>query len=215
LIEVYAIVPVREFKDAKQRLGNFLDEPGRAALAKALLLHVLRSLEQAERITGVLVVSSGGKQSAENLASFPKVEVIQESKFHGGVNSAVNDGIDFVRQSGEDREILVIPSDLPLLSYEAVDLAVQLLEEYDVVINPSLRKDGTNLLAFHLSKIIPLWYDRNSFPNHVREVESRKFHYLITNWKEFSYDVDDQKDLEGIMNQFKVKTLDSFLRLLN
>jgi 2-phospho-L-lactate guanylyltransferase len=214
LIEAYAIVPVREFKDAKQRLGNFLGEPERAALAKALLLHVLRSLEQANRITRVLVVSSDEKNSVENFAPFQKVKVVQESKIHGGVNSAVNDGMNLIRQSGAALEILIVPSDLPLLSREAVDRAIQLLDEYDLVINPSLRKDGTNLLAFHLSKIIPFWYDRNSFHNHVKEAESRNLHYLITDWKEFSFDVDDQKDLEEMISLFKAKTLESFLRLL-
>ncbi|HYB04014.1 MAG TPA: NTP transferase domain-containing protein, partial [Nitrososphaerales archaeon] len=155
MIEAFAIIPVREFKDAKQRLGNFLSEAGREALARGLLLHVLRSLEQAERVTAVLVVSSNEKQSAENLAAFHKVKVIQESMTHGGVNSAVNDGINLIRGSSNDPKILIVPSDLPLSSHEAIDRALQMLDEYDLVINPSLRKDGTNLLAFHLSKIIP------------------------------------------------------------
>lgn len=214
MTEVYAIVPVREFKDAKQRLGNFLGETERAAMAKALLLHVLRSLEQADRVSGVLVVSSAEKQSVEDLSTFQKVKVVQESVNHGGVNSAVSDGINLIGQSSEAPEILIVPSDLPLLSSEALNRAIKLLGEYDLVINPSLRKDGTNLLAFHLSKLIPFWYDCNSFPNHVKEAESRKLHYLITDWKEFSFDVDDQKDLEEMMNQFKVKTLASFLSLL-
>ena len=149
----------------------------------------------------------------EDSSTFQKVKVVQESVNHGGVNSAVSDGINLIGQSGEAPEILIVPSDLPLLSSEALNRAIKLLGEYDLVINPTLRKDGTNLLVFHLSKLIPFWYDHNSFPNHVKDW-NKKLHYLITDWKEFSFDVDDQKDLEEMMNQFKVKTLASFLSLL-
>jgi 2-phospho-L-lactate/phosphoenolpyruvate guanylyltransferase len=214
LTRTYAIVPIRDFGNAKRRLGRTLDKAQRAALALALLSHIIRALEGTNRIVETIVVASDEKESREALSSFQRIRIVQETSFHGGVNSAVIDGLAVLAPESEDPDILILPSDLPLLSTEAVERALRLLDDHDLAINPSLRKDGTNMLAFHYSKRIPLWYDHNSYQNHVREAMSKNLLFVETNWEEFSFDIDDEADLDAVTKKFGAKSLVSFLSLL-
>jgi 2-phospho-L-lactate/phosphoenolpyruvate guanylyltransferase len=210
---VFAIVPVREFKNTKLRLSGVLSEAQRAALTQALLVHVCEALE-ASKIAGVFVVSSCADETSKVLQRFAKVRVIQESNVRGGVNSAVWDGVSKIAKVAGDPKILVIPTDLPLVSSKIVDQAIDLIENHDIVINPSLKKDGTNLLGFRLSKMIPLSYDRNSYTNHLNEVKARKLDYTLVEWDEFLYDIDDPSDLESIQKMLKVASFDSLISAL-
>ena len=215
MTEVYAIVPVREFRNTKLRLSAVLTESERASLTGALLKHVISVLLRSKKITAVIVVSTDPREVASALGPLEKIRIIQESKFHGGVNSAVNDGIEQVRfQKEKDPMILVLPSDLPLLTRDSVDNAIDLLDKYDLVINPSIKKDGTNLLEFRLSNLIRLYYDQDSYTNHVREAQSRKLDFLMIEWKEFSFDVDDPEDLNELNNKFKTESVASLIKQL-
>lgn len=213
MTESYAIVPVREFRSTKLRLSSILTEPQRAAITESFLLHSLRALEESD-INSTMIVSSDGLQSNYKVTNFQKVKTIQEVKYHGGVNSAINDGLTHIKKISENPNILVIPSDLPLLSSEAVNGVLDLLNQYNLVINPSFKKDGTNLLGFWLSKIIPFYYDRDSYANHVKEAESRKLKFLSIEWKEFSFDVDSPEDLKSLMHELGASSIDSLIRSL-
>ena len=61
-----AIIPVKRFGVAKQRLLEALDRPGRAALVKAMLADVLAATAGAELIERVIVVT--GERRAERIA---------------------------------------------------------------------------------------------------------------------------------------------------
>lgn len=209
MIESYAIIPVREFRNTKLRLSRILTESQRAAITESFLIHTSRVLDESD-IKSTLVVSSDGIQSNSKF-NFQKIKIIQESTYHGGVNSAVTDGVSQIRKMADNPKILVIPSDLPFLSGEAINKVLELLNVYDLVINPSFKKDGTNLLAFRLSNIIPLYYDQDSYSNHLKEANSRKLNFLSIQWKEFSFDVDSPEDLEILMRELNVSSFDSLL----
>ena len=59
-----AILPVKRFDQAKQRLGEALGAATRAALAAAMFADVLAQIQRADRARRVLVVS-GEPQRAE------------------------------------------------------------------------------------------------------------------------------------------------------
>ena len=64
-----AIIPVKRFGAAKQRLLDALDRPGRAALVKAMLADVLAATASAELIERMIVVT--GERRAERIALAP------------------------------------------------------------------------------------------------------------------------------------------------
>ena len=121
---------------------------------------------------------------------------MREIKRRGGVNGAMSQGIDSLAGSlNEDSLLLLIPSDLPFLGPETVNSAISLASDFDIVINPSRKKDGTNLLLMKRLNRIPLHYDDNSFVRHLDEASRSRLRFIVTEQKGFSFDVDDETDL--------------------
>ena len=81
-VRATAIIPVKRFGQAKQRLLDRLDRPQRAAIVKAMLADVLAATSAADSIERVIVVTGEGR--AERLAlrhaqrSTTPLEVLQE-----------------------------------------------------------------------------------------------------------------------------------------
>jgi 2-phospho-L-lactate/phosphoenolpyruvate guanylyltransferase len=215
LNDVYAIIPVREFKTTKIRLSQILTENEREQLTRALLIRVTTSLEKSRNIAGVIVVGTRVEEVYRAIGRISKFKIIAESTKNGGVNSAVSDGISLVENISSDSAVLIVPSDLPFISDKSVESAINLLSSYDLVINPSRKKNGTNLLAFPLSKRIRLWYDNDSYRSHLNEALKHNLKSLSIDWQEFSFDVDDPEDLENLRTKMTADSFDSLIKRLN
>jgi 2-phospho-L-lactate guanylyltransferase (CobY/MobA/RfbA family) len=105
----------------------------------------------------------------------------------------------------------MLPSDLPLITHSKIDDAVDLLQKYELVMNPSLKKDGTNLLAMKSSLKFQLHYDDDSFVKHSAEAKRRHLNFQLLDWQEFSIDLDDASDLKRAMEFYKSRSFNDFL----
>ena len=208
-----AVIPVRDFATTKLRLKSILDERQRATLTATLLKNVLRAVEESD-LDRVIVVAANREKAAKDLVGFSKLVVIQESTHNGGVNHAMQDGINSLGSSAESSSFLFIPSDLPLLNGGALNKALELLSKHDLIIIGSDKKDGTNLLGMSRSGIIPMHYDDDSFTKHLVEAESRGVDYVAPVWQEFSFDVDDREDLETLVRIMQVSSFDELISKL-
>jgi 2-phospho-L-lactate guanylyltransferase len=211
--ETYSIIPVREFPTTKVRLGSILSEYERANLTKTLLKRVVDANQRSD-ISEIIIVSSIPDEITFLLGDFSKAKAVRESRIHGGVNSAMFDGIEHIRKKNINQKILLMPSDLPFISASAINNVLSLLDQYDLIINPSTKKDGTNLLAFALSHIIHLHYDDDSYSNHLKEAQKTKLKYISTGWKEISFDIDDPEDLTSLMRELNVNSFSSLINSL-
>jgi len=213
---VLAVIPVREFGKSKLRLRGYLSGAERSALTKTLFEHVLKALEES-LVSKILVVASDVAEISNHVDTARNTFVIGESKHHGGVNEAVMDGIFYSLAEIEDfTSIMIVPSDLPLLSSEAINDAISQLSRYDLIIGPSSKLDGTSLLLFDVKKgKIPFHYDDNSYRNHVKEAKELKMRYTIIKSKEFSWDVDTKDDLKKLMSKLKIRSFQELLHEIN
>lgn len=208
------IIPVRQFTSTKLRLRSVLSKTQRANLTCSLLLNVLSQVEKSQAV-GAIVVASKPDLVRKRVRGFSKVRVIRESRYHGGVNSAMQDGLKYIGKKHQDASIILIPSDLPLLTFKALDNIISLLEKYDLLINPSSKLDGTSLLAFNLGLgQIPFHYDDDSFRKHWAEVKELKIKHLILKMREFSFDVDSDRDLERLSKTLKALSFRELLAKL-
>ncbi|MFI5419877.1 MAG: 2-phospho-L-lactate guanylyltransferase [Nitrososphaerales archaeon] len=208
----FAIVPVREFGESKQRLSRVLTSAQRADLTLILLSKVLREL-QYSLIDQVILVAADANEARKLVPSYSKLEIIEECIHHGGVNSAMRDGLRRIPQTRKTR-VLLLPTDLPLITRSALDRAISLLDDYDVIINPSERKDGTNLLGFRASTPIELYYDNNSVTNHIAQAQKLNLRYLSIDWNEFATDFDDEEDLNTLMKIFEASNFQNLIQRL-
>ncbi|HSG89503.1 MAG TPA: 2-phospho-L-lactate guanylyltransferase [Pseudomonadales bacterium] len=106
---MWAIVPVKQFHLAKQRLAPGLSETERADLFRAMVADVLACIRATAGITHILVVTR--EPAARDLAAAVDAEILVETD--GGLVPAVTQGAAAARLAGA-AGIVIVPGDLPL-----------------------------------------------------------------------------------------------------
>src|SRR6476660_5813325 len=105
---VAAILPVKRFGAAKQRLSGALGDDFRAALAAAMVADVLESLRLAQEVDLTIVVSGAiDEPPADGV-------VLIEDALDAGQSPAALAGMEHAAKHGHTQAILV-PGDCPLL----------------------------------------------------------------------------------------------------
>ena len=207
------IIPVREFGAGKLRLRSVLSDEKRKSLSMALLGRVLSAMDRSD-VERIVVVASDKDEISKQYDGYSKLSLISETIHHGGVNSAVRDALDYLK-NGSSSKTLITPSDLPMINHQRVNEALKLMERYELIINPSLKKDGTNLLGITNPSEFVFHYDDDSYNRHLAEAESHHMNYVKLDWNEFSFDIDDADDLEMLIDIHKTTSFDELLRKIS
>src|SRR4051812_49498869 len=140
-----AILPVKRFGAAKQRLDNGLSEGTRRALAEAMVTDVLIALRRAKRVDEVLVVS--GETMAVALAAGYDAAAVVDDPDDAGHSSAAVRGVQAAMERGATR-VLLVPGDCPALDPAEVDALLDRAESGpDVLVVPDRHGSGTNALV--------------------------------------------------------------------
>ncbi len=122
-----AIVPVKRFARAKQRLLERLDRPARAAIVKAMLADVLAAVSSTSGVERVILVS--GEPRAERIAlrhaqrTTTPLEVLRDPK-DAGHSQAATLGIVRAKALGAEC-VALLPGDCPLLISAELDAALE------------------------------------------------------------------------------------------
>ena len=106
-----AILPVKRFELAKQRLGAALDAQQRRQLAEAMVGDVLAALRATAGIERILVVTR--QASVGELATRAGGEVVEDQR-EDGQSAAAQQGIARALQLDAER-VLLVPGDCPAL----------------------------------------------------------------------------------------------------
>jgi 2-phospho-L-lactate guanylyltransferase len=164
-LKVFAIVPVKSFENAKTRLGTLLSTAERIKLSGMLLKRTIYILKKTPGIQKILLVSSDSR--TKKIARKYGVIFLEEDK-ESGVNSAINLADKFCVTACADAS-LILPIDLPLIFPEDVSIICKsvLDDNTCVVLCPSYKFDGSNVLLRKPCNIIGTSYDANSYLMHV------------------------------------------------
>ena len=177
---------------AKSRLSPVLSQEERDELESLLLSWVLRALRGAGLLAVTHVVSSDPE--ILRLANRHGAGTVREAR-DGGVNAAVEAGVIAL---GRPRKVLVLPSDLPLLSASQLKDIVSLSELLHVVIAPSASFNGTNALVFPPRVGLPLSYDNDSFWNHIKASGRKGLSVGVVSKPGLTFDLDSPEDLRNL-----------------
>ena len=112
-----AVLPVKRFDAAKQRLAAGIDDERRRELAGAMVADVLEAIGEARTIERTIVVS--GDPVAQELAAEAGAEVVPDPEDAGHVEAALA-GIARAEVEGAERVVL-LPGDCPLLDPRELD----------------------------------------------------------------------------------------------
>ena len=158
-------MPAKQFEKGKSRLASLLDICDRVKLGELLLDSTLHTLENATALYSTVVISTDVR--AKRIAKMHSAIFVDEGK-QIGVNNAVNLANDYCARAGAVATV-VVPQDLPLALSEDIDMICNSAKEYDrcLIICPSARYDGSNVLLRRPPKLIDSHYDNNSFNMHI------------------------------------------------
>jgi 2-phospho-L-lactate/phosphoenolpyruvate guanylyltransferase len=184
-----AILPVKSFAAAKQRLAGLLGAGSRQALAQAMFSDVLTSLRHVSGLEGVLVVTRD--REAEAIALGRRVPVLRDAE-QEGQSQAASIGIRHALAAGYER-VLLVPGDTPLL--DPREVAGLLEQESPVTIVPDRHGTGTNALLLSPPGAIAPSFGPGSFARHVEAARAAGVAAAVEQVPTLMLDVDTPDDL--------------------
>jgi 2-phospho-L-lactate guanylyltransferase len=190
--KIAAVIPIKNLHFAKSRLSNILTPQQRKSLVLYLLNITIKTLKESQFISEIIIVSSD--KAIQRFCVKNNLRFIRDSD--NGVNNAVRLADLYCIDNDIDANI-IIPQDLPLLSVNEIDEICNISKKYIkcIIICPSKRFDGTNILFRKPPDVIKTFYDDNSYINHLKE--ARKFNIPIESLDldKLKFDIDTKEDL--------------------
>ncbi len=197
---LWAIVPVKPLRRGKSRLAGVLTEEERLDLNSQLLIHTVDTLSEIPEIEQILVVSRD--QAALALARAHGARTVQENGAPE-LNVALTRAT-IVAKRYATRGVLIIPSDLPMISKEDVYAMLELVKDPPVVVvAPDRKKEGTNALLVCPVGLIEYDYGPNSFERHCQGANQAGARLEICELSSLALDMDVPEDLELVSNELE------------
>ena len=198
-MKTFAIVPIKRFENAKTRLSSILDTDDRTRLSLLMLKDTLQILSAVHSLSQLITVSAD-KRVGEIAVKYGANFLLEEKE--RGVNSAVALADSYCMKKAADAT-MVIPHDLPLLDSTDISKACELAENESrcIVICPSLRYDGTNMLLRKPPSIIATFYDADSYNMHVKAAIRLGIPVKRLFSKALMHDIDTPEDALEVMKE--------------
>jgi 2-phospho-L-lactate/phosphoenolpyruvate guanylyltransferase len=185
-----AIIPVSRFLEAKTRLSPTLTPIERENLLKAMLKDVISALR--DNVTQIVVISSDSE--VLKFVSDLKVTCLMEEG-QTDLNGALTQAVNWCSVSSQ--QVLILPSDVPLIRPNQVQEIIELADKWPVVIAPA-KGGGTNALLCPIQGV-DMKFGDCSFFEHIKEADDAGFKRYIYDSFFLSLDVNTAEDLGEIM----------------
>jgi 2-phospho-L-lactate/phosphoenolpyruvate guanylyltransferase len=195
-----AIIPVKRFGVAKQRLLEALDRPGRAALVKAMLADVLAATTRAELVERVIIVTGEGRAERIALRHAQRVatalEVLRDPQDTGHPEAAT---LGIIRAKALGAEcVALLPGDCPMLDPDELDAALERMRSGRVTIVPDRHGTGTNALLLSPADAIGPAFGPDSCARHADRARRLGHEVAVEQLESLSLDVDTPDDLAAM-----------------
>jgi 2-phospho-L-lactate guanylyltransferase len=191
-----AIVPIKSFDLAKQRLSDSLAVGARRSLVQAMFSDVLGALRRAEGIEQIAVVTAD--VAAGSVATGERMVVLHDSVSEGQ-SAATEIGIRYALDAGFER-VLLVPGDTPLLS--PPDLGEMLARcERDgigVAIVADRHGTGTNGLLIRPPDAFAPSFGEGSLERHLAQARDKELVHRVETLPSLEHDVDTAGDLAAL-----------------
>ena len=189
---IWAVVPVKEFEGAKQRLSSALSSEERRVLATTMLEDVLDAVSAVPELAGVLVVTLD--PAATSLAIRYGARVVTEGA-RDGHTGAVTAAARLLVREGQ-AGMMTMPGDIPRLSTEeiAATLAAHRAAPAFTIV-PAHDDLGSNTIVCSPPDAVPLRFGEDSFYPHLDAARTRGIEPLVVRHPGIGMDIDNPVDL--------------------
>jgi 2-phospho-L-lactate/phosphoenolpyruvate guanylyltransferase len=197
-VSTIAVVPVKQFARAKQRLTEGGFSVSRRALVEAMLTDVLMALRRADTIDAAIVVTQD--RDAERLAVAWEATAISDPE-ETSHNAAAALGVAEALRRGAT-SVLLVPGDCPLLDPPEVDALVARARSTSVVVVPDRHGQGTNGLLLTPPGAIGPSFGPDSCERHVDLAQAAGVSVDVAKVASLALDIDTVQDLEALRAAF-------------
>lgn len=188
--DIYAIIPVSKFKNAKTRLSPFLSEEEREELLKAMLHDVTDTLKK--HVDKIFIISRD--EDVLSYAEKLNLGTIMEDE-NSNLNKALKQAMKYCK--GKAKKIIIVPSDVPLIGKTNVQMLIDASKSLDFIIVPS-KGGGTNMIIMK-PMAIHTRFEGFSYKEHVQAAERKKLNPQVHDSFFMALDVNTAEDLGEIM----------------
>ncbi|HEY5942465.1 MAG TPA: 2-phospho-L-lactate guanylyltransferase [Solirubrobacterales bacterium] len=194
-----AVLPVKRFDAAKQRLATGIGAERRRELAGAMVADVLEAIGDARAIERVIVVT--GEPLAQELAAETGAEVVPDPEDAGHVEAALA-GIARADVEGAE-QVVLLAGDCPLLDPRELDRLLTGVPGSYVGIVPDRHGTGTNaLLLSPPSAIVPA-FGEGSRERHVEAARAAGIPFGIEELPSIELDLDTPADVIALTRELE------------
>jgi 2-phospho-L-lactate guanylyltransferase len=197
------LLPVKDLRNAKERLAGVLTPQERFGLAEAMLADTIRTVRSVLSAEKIFVVTN--YQPALDAAEENGWEILREEH-----QISESDSVDAASRICEERGVrtlLRLPLDLPLIQSRDVDELLNIeCHAPALVIVPSRDGTGTNAMLRTPPTLFPSHFGNGSFAKHLAEAKTADAQVIIRRNLRLEMDVDDESDLRALLEHDLTRT---------
>ena len=198
-MNIVALMPVKGFRNAKQRLTPLLNNAARESLAETMFRDVLTAVRVSRGLAGTFVVTGDDRVAA--IASAAGAEVLREPAENGETGA-----VDFARRELTNagcEAVLILPGDMPLVRASDVEVVMAQVPQDAAapfaLLVPSHDRLGTNALLLAPPDLIKLRFGHDSFTFHMSQVSAQGLPLRFVENEHMALDIDEPQDLERFL----------------
>ena len=195
-----AVLPVKDFGHAKQRLAGFLSTVERRLLAEAMAEDVLETLSQVSELSEIIVVTRD--ERAFELAARHGARVLTEPS-NDGQSAAVERAAAALGRAGVE-SLLQVPGDVPGASADEIAAVMAAHGRASdgapaVTLVPSYDRRGTNCVLCSPPDVLPFAFGHDSFGPHCEAARAQGIAPRIIALPGLGLDIDTPDDLRAFV----------------
>ena len=195
----WVVIPFKQPGQAKGRLAAALSEADRAALASAMLYHVVGSASKAGHVQQLCLLGPTRLGLPEHIRLLADPGT--------GLNPALHAALEHVSDADGATRMIVLFADLPLLTSQDIELLAA-APANTIAMAPDRHGTGTNALSLPLPQArgFTFAFGTDSFARHHAEADRLGIRIEEVHSQGLARDVDmpeDLPDAEGLLNRQK------------
>jgi 2-phospho-L-lactate guanylyltransferase len=198
-LNAIAVLPVKRFGAAKQRMAGGITGGQRRDLAEAMVADVLEAIGSARAIERTIVVT--GDPIAQQLAAAADAEVVPDPEDAGHVQAA-QAGIARAEADGAERVVL-LAGDCPLLDPRELDSLLTGVPGNYVGVVPDRHGTGTNALLLSPPDAIVPAFGEGSRDRHVEAARRAGIPFGIEELPSIELDLDTPADVIALTRELE------------
>ena len=209
---MWAVIPVKQISQAKQRLSKILSSEERRDFFSAMLEDVLSMMVKIDFFEKIILatncphaISIGGRHGITHFETGPD----------DGLNLAAGETVNHLSENGIS-DMFLIPADIPLITEEEINSAIKAHPSApSLTIIPSRDKLGSNCLLLSPPSRMPLKFGPDSYFRHLEIAKSNGLKINPMELPGFGLDIDEPADLFELLTLEGDTLSQKYIRHLN